>query len=338
MIGSQEPKVCLETHLSRWLALPPNLETQRVEHPRYESLHCSASPNADLGECIAAGRRNETLFALARGLKARGLPARIVASGLNYRVVSIDGATQPVYERYRVKGRLDVVLRNLDALVERRTKERATWPVVEWQFLAMKHNVDELDAARTRAIDAGVDVFRYGGARGEMATKTLVSTPENFQASRDYLLPAAHELSEYDAAGNKARVKETEGCKWLWGKLAMHPDGGIAPCWNGWSQEHDLDRWRPAPVADGWNGPAYRRARKTAVRGGDAEGASMCERCAHHKNFVPPPDRDDEPLLGGEGLRRLATELADAGLPPDPAVVAAVDEGLRASSGHAGRA
>lgn len=242
----------------------------------------------------------------------------VVRSGLRYLVASIDGATQETYGRYRVRGQLDKALASLDALVGAKRRLGSPFPIVEWQYLVFAHNEHEVDAARDLARDMGVDVFRYGGARGRMSAKTLLPSADVVAQSRDYLLPPDTPLSEYDAAGGKLRREEGEGCHWLWGKMAMHPDGGVSPCWTGWFKDMDIGRWTEGSLAEVWNGPAYRAARQAALQGGDAAGATMCDRCAHHRNFVPPPDFDREPIPDRADADAVARLLSGMGCPPSP--------------------
>jgi hypothetical protein len=253
---------------------------------------------------------------------------RIVASGLRYIVASVDGVTQAVYGRYRVGGVIAAVERNLVALHAAKARAGSIWPVVEWQFLVFRHNVAELAAARERAAQLGADVFRYGGARAEMGSKAMIDSAAGVARSAPYLLEPDHPLSEYDGDGAKRRAAERAHCRWLWGKVAVHADGGISPCWNGWRASHDFGGADDDPLIL-WQGDRFARARRTAEAGGKRGGALLCERCAHHRSFVPPPDDDTEPLLHGEPLRTLAAAIeAETGHRPAASVVEAVETGF----------
>jgi MoaA/NifB/PqqE/SkfB family radical SAM enzyme len=260
---------------------------------------------------------------------------RIIESGLRYLVVSIDGATQATYQRYRVRGLLPVVLRNLAALIAARDRLGVRWPTIEWQYLVMSHNTHEIAAAATMAADLGVDVFRHGGARGRMATKLRLSSSDNVAESAPLLVDPTHPASEYTETGAKRRSGEREGCRWLWGKAALNPDGGVAPCVSSWFQADDLGTWRPdgrdVSLRRVWNGPAYRKARGLARTGGDPADASVCAQCAHHRNFVPTPDNDREPLPDRGELTAFADALGDVGCEIGPGVVTAVADGLAAA-------
>lgn len=82
-----------------------------------------------------------------------------VRSGLDFMILSIDGATQKVYERYRQNGNIDVVYRNVEKLVRAKRTLRKRTPVIRWQFLAFEHNAHEIPLAFKTAKALGVDQF-----------------------------------------------------------------------------------------------------------------------------------------------------------------------------------
>src|SRR5258708_3762336 len=83
-----------------------------------------------------------------------------IRSGLDYMILSIDGATQPVYERFRKKGKIEIVFHNIQKLVEARLRSGKRTPVLCWQYLAFDHNAHEISAAIDIARCLGLDTFR----------------------------------------------------------------------------------------------------------------------------------------------------------------------------------
>ncbi|MCW5966847.1 MAG: hypothetical protein KIT83_22600 [Bryobacterales bacterium] len=83
-----------------------------------------------------------------------------VQSGLDFMVISVDGASQDVYSRFRRNGNLETVLHNMRALVEAKRKLHAHYPVLSWNFLAFEHNQHEIPAAMELARMTGIDQFR----------------------------------------------------------------------------------------------------------------------------------------------------------------------------------
>ncbi|MEO1703341.1 MAG: glycosyltransferase [Pseudomonadota bacterium] len=65
--------------------------------------------------------------------------------------VSIDGATQESYEKYRVKGNLETVLSNIRKLNDWKKQYNAKYPKLKWQFIVFGHNQDEIEQAKSIA-------------------------------------------------------------------------------------------------------------------------------------------------------------------------------------------
>jgi MoaA/NifB/PqqE/SkfB family radical SAM enzyme len=185
-----------------------------------------------------------------------------VRSGLDFMILSIDGATQKVYERYRQNGNIDVVYRNVEKLVRAKRTLRKRTPVIRWQFLAFEHNAHEIPLAFKTAKALGVDQFtvkapfdvswddpgvqpadvplmnvefdpgteekfseNYAVDSDEMATETI---------EREFETPWAEKLVAQrgrQAASAKLPVLPSEHtCHWLYKTMVMDANGRILPC------------------------------------------------------------------------------------------------------------
>ncbi len=84
---------------------------------------------------------------------------RLVRSGIDEVTFSIDGATQASYARYRQRGRLDVALANLRAMVDEKRRAGRDLPFLNWRYILFTWNDsdEELALARRMAAEIGVD-------------------------------------------------------------------------------------------------------------------------------------------------------------------------------------
>ena len=83
----------------------------------------------------------------------------VVKYGLRTMTVSIDGASQEVYETYRVRGTLDTVLANIRRINEFKQRHTSPYPRLTWQFVVFGHNEHEVTAARALAASLGMAFF-----------------------------------------------------------------------------------------------------------------------------------------------------------------------------------
>jgi sulfatase maturation enzyme AslB (radical SAM superfamily) len=197
-------------------------------------------------------------------LKNTAVLEAVLDAGLNHLKLSIDGATQAVYEQYRVRGRLDTVLENARHVVAYKRARKLRNLTIEWQFVVFDHNRHEIDAARQLAAKLGVDVFRT--MPGTVPDETAVEA-EHPQAAESAIPPFLRrrygdERQTGQSQGNVQQKKTVEGCPFLYDMIAMQVDGGIVPCCNLYDKIDDFTDGPTADLGALWNGPTFVMARK----------------------------------------------------------------------------
>ena len=83
----------------------------------------------------------------------------VVKYGLRRLMCSIDGVTQDVYAKYRVRGHVDTVIANVRRINEYKRLYRSPYPEMTWQFIVFGHNEHEMPAARKLAEELGMRFF-----------------------------------------------------------------------------------------------------------------------------------------------------------------------------------
>jgi len=84
---------------------------------------------------------------------------RLVHSGIDELTFSIDGARAESYVQYRQRGRFDVAMQNLRAMVDEKRTSGRDLPFLNWRYILFKWNDsdEEMELARRMAQDFGVD-------------------------------------------------------------------------------------------------------------------------------------------------------------------------------------
>lgn len=194
----------------------------------------------------------------------------LIECGLSHLRVSLDGATQETYATYRVGGHLERIVEGVRLLQERKRELGRARPVVELQFIAMRHNEHELPAMRALAheLDTPLRVKAVG----------LGDRVRDAEAGR--WLPSAGAPRRYDERDGKVALAggPARGCAQPWYRLVVNCDGQVVPCC------YDRDGvYAFGNAADGlisvWNGAplqAFRRALRSPAP------PALCRRCAVH--------------------------------------------------------
>jgi MoaA/NifB/PqqE/SkfB family radical SAM enzyme len=201
---------------------------------------------------------------------------KTVASGLDALTISVDGATQETYARYRRKGNLATVLNNIKLLVAEKERQGSRKPFIIFRMLINKYNEHEIDEMRAIAEDLGVDTFTTG---------TLYVDTTN-QAQIDEWLPTTEELSYYDYSAEK--LENVWHCSDLWESVTINWDGGLAPCC--WLHDHknDIANVFDSSIKDIWNGDSYISSRRVFAFGGPKEGPvkNICTVCKGRPQYL----------------------------------------------------
>ncbi len=212
-----------------------------------------------------------------------------VDSGLDLLTMSIDGATQPVYETYRRKGDIGQVFANIAKFVEAKKKRNKQTPVLSWNFLAFEHNAHEIDTARQLAHDMGVDQFsvfvpfdvswddptirvaKVAPSFHSFRSEANNAVEANFNPFPDRLaaenIARQFSVSWVNRLGADAGLSPKEprhACHWLYRTMVMDAGGRILPCCASPTPQRDLvfsqQDDRPDAV-DHYNSPKYASSR-----------------------------------------------------------------------------
>jgi radical SAM protein with 4Fe4S-binding SPASM domain len=217
---------------------------------------------------------------------------RLARSSLEYLIVSIDGTTDEVYSYYRKGGNFQRVMKNLKDLLSIRQRLKRKTPIVEWQFIVMKHNVHQVEDARRLAGEIGVDLFR-------VVPVGLPFDAQDREILREQWFPklgnlsSEAEVSEYQFLQKRRKV----GCYYLYRSLIVNSDGRVAPCCIVYGDKNDFGEILTQDFAQLWNNEYYRSARSLFSKEGNPTVPTACERC----NIF---ERRKENLLASEKGRR----------------------------------
>jgi MoaA/NifB/PqqE/SkfB family radical SAM enzyme len=205
---------------------------------------------------------------------------RLVKSGLDVLGVSIDGATQEAYEKYRVRGNLERVLANCRLVYEAKRRLGSSTPRMVWEFHVFEHNFHEVETAKAIAAELEMDIsIEKGWVNGEEWN------PEG--EFKFYLEP--HALR----------------CDFLWQRAVVQNDGGISPCCGTFYREDDYGKVAIGPddvaassFMEVWNNQTFQTARRffRSRSGSDDEKKLICFECPSTRTWE---DRSNHLAAGG---------------------------------------
>jgi len=162
----------------------------------------------------------------------------LVAAGLTMLGVSLDGATQENYVKYRRKGNLEQALANVRLINEAKRKLGSQTPRMIWEFHVFEWNEHEIEDARRMAAELNMDIdVSKGWVTGD-------------------------EWGGRDTAYKFFQAPSVDGCEFLWQRAIVSIDGGVPPCCGTFFREDDFGTVSEKGFKAVWNNKNFQESRK----------------------------------------------------------------------------
>ena len=188
--------------------------------------------------------------------------------------LSIDGATQAAYEKYRVGGCLDRVFENVKNLNELKRKYNSPYPRLSWQFIIFGHNEEEIPLVKKMAPELGFsNVFfklNYDGNFSPVEDVEFVKreTGLKYVSRAEYL---EHEGKSYSRSM----------CMALWKAPAINWDGRLLGCCNMYKDDFGVNVFE-CGLEKALGSRRFREAQKMLLNFGP-ETDNPCVNCQRYK-------------------------------------------------------
>jgi radical SAM protein with 4Fe4S-binding SPASM domain len=192
---------------------------------------------------------------------------KLLTSGLDRLIISLDGASQESYEKYRVGGDFQKVKKGIQELVQRKEKGHFRKPLIIIQFLMFRHNLHEREQMKYLARELGVD-------RLEFKTAQFYDLSEDNQ-----LIPEDPVFSRYRKEGQKYVLKYVlkNRCPRLWNTAVITWDGKMVPCCFDKNAECLLGDLNKRTLQEVWFSGSFTRFRTRVLRA--RKEIPMCRNC-----------------------------------------------------------
>ena len=178
---------------------------------------------------------------------------RLVLSGLDKIIVSIDGLTQQTYAKHRRGGELRVVMDNLKLLLEKRKELKSAKPYITWQFLVFRHNEHEIADVRKLAKKMGVDHVGI--------TKAFIGYKDWIPLNPEYSNYKTEEIVTNALTSDHFKPAPEAFCNWPWEAIAVNPNGSASVCCSVEDEKDDFGNIFVQPFEEFWNSEKYQTVR-----------------------------------------------------------------------------
>ncbi len=183
----------------------------------YASFYHQGEPllNKDVYDMIKMAKRlNYYTFISTNGLLITDdIAKKIIESGLDKIIVSIDGTDQNTYSFYRQGGSLEMVKRGVKNIIDLRLMRKKKTPYIVMQYLVNKKNELDIKQAKKFAYSLGVDKLEFKSMQ--------------VYDNQDKFLPQNRKYNRYLAS-----KKRKNSCFRLWSHAIFTSDNKAIVCCN----------------------------------------------------------------------------------------------------------
>jgi len=197
------------------------------------------------------------------------MAGKIIDSGLDRLIISIDGLTQETYENYRVNGELNKVIQGTEFLLNAKKEKKSNTPHLIFQFLAVKPNEHEID-----------DVFKLG-AKMEIDEVRIKSAQLYDYKNGNPLMPENEKYSRYKLKKDgtyKLKYETGDHCWRMWSSSVFTWDGKVVPCCFDKDAKHILGTLETTDFKSIWKSDQYSSFRQAVLT--NRNSIDICQNCS----------------------------------------------------------
>lgn len=219
--------------------------------------------------CTYASERNiyQTISTNAHFLDP-ATAKKVVHSGLDHLIISLDGVTQEVYEQYRVGGNISKVMEGIKNIIDAKKSFMSSAPFITLQFLVVKPNEQQIPGLYSLARELGVDAVKLKTAQIYDYQNGSPLIPEDLKYSR--YVP--------DENGNWHIRSEWENKCWkMWSSSVVTWDGRVLPCCFDKDGKYVMGDIHHQTFAEVWSGEKYQQFRASILK--SRADIDICRNC-----------------------------------------------------------
>ncbi len=168
-----------------------------------------------------AYRKNISLYA-ENGVNLNTLKPEVLEALVKFKlrrmVCAIDGASADTYKIYRQGGDFDRVIRHIEQINALKVKYDSPFPKLVWQFIAFGHNEHELETARKRAAELGMEFY------------VKVNWSKTYSPLKSTNTVSAEAAADLKASTLPGLPYAEQICSQLWNAPQINWDGRVLGC------------------------------------------------------------------------------------------------------------
>ena len=194
---------------------------------------------------------------------------KIIKSGLNKIIISLDGFTKETYEKYRIGGNYQLVITGIKKLTNAKKEFKANHLEIIVQFIVFGFNEHEMSQCKQIEHELGVDqiIFKTAQIYNFSNAQTLI--PKNTKFSR-------YKKSKNGSYQLKRKI--TNRCFRIWHTAVCTGTGEIVPCCFDKNADYVFGNVNDKTLHEIWHSKTFNSFRKDILI--NRHAIKVCNNCA----------------------------------------------------------
>lgn len=192
---------------------------------------------------------------------------KLVESGLDKLIVSVDGASQEIYEKYRVGGKLERALEGIKYVQAWKKKLNCITPYIEMQFIVFGTNEHQINEIKALAKKTGADGLKF-------------KTAQIYNFEKPNPLHTTTRYSRYKQLPDgtyQLKSKLKNKCRRLMRGAVLTTKAEVLPCCFDKNAEHAFGVSKNEPFLAAWKGAKAQYFRTLVYK--NRKQIEICKNC-----------------------------------------------------------
>ena len=191
---------------------------------------------------------------------------KIVRSGLDELIISLDGASEETYNKYRKEGSFKQVINSIKEINKQKLIQKRKFPKIKLQFIIMKHNQHEINKIINIAKEIGVNKLFF---------KSVGVMDKEVKEDINKFLPTDKKFirESFEKIENK--------CDYLWEEITINVDGSVVPCCRDSNNKFVFGNIFKENLDSIWNNSKYKNFRGQILK--NKKKIPLCQFCSGNK-------------------------------------------------------
>lgn len=193
---------------------------------------------------------------------------KTVEAGLDRLIISVDGIDQETYQKYRIGGDLNTVIKGIETIVRIKKEKKSPKPYIILQFLVLGTNEHQIPAVKKLARESGVDKLELKSAQIYDYQQGSPLIPKQEKYARYRRLPdGTYEMKN----------KMLNRCWRMWSSCVLTWDARVVPCCFDKDAQYTMGSLAEENFPRIWQNTKYKNFRRKVFT--QRQSIDICRNC-----------------------------------------------------------